>query len=472
MTPHFTADEIRQALGPLHRAERGPVPAAPLEGVSTDSRTIKGEQVFVALDGPRHKGWDHAPAALSAGALVVLAGPGVFGDPGRAGKLEQAWVIETGDTRHALGAMGRAWRARMGAKVCAVTGSCGKTTVRAMAAAILSQAGPTLASPGSYNNDVGVPLTLLRLNPQHRFLVQEMGMNHEGEIAALCETAQPEIGLITLVGRAHLGHFDSIEAIARAKGELMNWLDANGGTKVVNLDDPLVAPHARTHGRARILTYGKGQGDIAWEPLPSDGWTARLRITFDGRSVEALVPQPGRFTASNAASAAALALAAGATLDHVRDGLAQFEGEPMRFEIFREFDETTFINDAYNANPDSMRASIDAFMDLPVPGRRFVLLGDMGELGEAAESSHREVGRFAAQRGVDDLCAIGQWAVCTATAFSEETGDPTSGFAASDDEEVNDWVARVMTVGDGLLVKGSRSSRMERFCHGHMGGAH
>jgi UDP-N-acetylmuramoyl-tripeptide--D-alanyl-D-alanine ligase len=425
-------------------------------GVSTDTRTIQRGELFVALRGPRFNANEFVGAAESAGAAGAVV------DDAVARSLPQ---IRVRDTLAALQTTSAAWRSRFALPVIGVAGSNGKTTCKEMTAAILSRAGATLHTRGSLNNHIGVPLTLHRLEPSHRFAVIEVGTNHPGEVEALCKLARPTIGLITNAGAEHLEGFGNVEGAARAEGEMIAGLAADE-TAVINADDEFAALW-RGMTRARVVTFG------ITRPADHSATGIRTRIDADGfvTHFELVSPQGteaielrlgGRHNVMNALCAAAASLAAGATLAHVREGLATMRPVPGRLQFKTALSGAWIVDDSYNANPSSMKAGIEVLQG--VDARRWMVMGDMGELGESAESSHDEIGRFAREHGVDRLFATGKLAALAVEAF----GAGAQWFA--DTEALARAVNAELTSEVCVLVKGSRSNRLERVVDALTGG--
>jgi UDP-N-acetylmuramoyl-tripeptide--D-alanyl-D-alanine ligase len=346
-----------------------------------------------------------------------------------------------------------------------VAGSNGKTTCKEMTAAILSRAGATLHTRGSLNNHIGVPLTLHRLEPAHRFAVIEIGTNHPGEVEALCKLARPTVGLITNAGAEHLEGFGTIEGAARAEGEMIAGLDATQ-TAVLNADDEF-AGMWRGMTRARVTTFGiERPADFSASDvrtnIDADGFVTRFRLGSPQGSRDIELHLGGRHNVMNALCAAAAAVAAGATLDHVREGLATMRPVPGRLQFKTALSGAWIVDDSYNANPSSMKAGIEVLQG--VDARRWMVMGDMGELGESAEASHGEIGRFARTHGVDRLFATGKLAALAVEAF----GPGAQWFA--DTEALARAVNEELTSEVCVLVKGSRSNRLERVVDALTGG--
>jgi UDP-N-acetylmuramoyl-tripeptide--D-alanyl-D-alanine ligase len=424
-------------------------------GVGTDSRALQPGDLFVALPGERFDGHDYAAEALRRGAVAVLASR----------PLGEVPHILVRDTRAGLGRLAAGWRARFPLPVAALTGSNGKTTVKEMVAAILAAhcggREDVLATEGNLNNDIGLPLMLLRLREHHRYGVFEMGMNHEGEIDYLSRLAAPGVALVNNAQRAHVGLLGSVEAVARAKGEIYGGL-APGGIALVNADDAFAgywrrlvedAPLATAPGQRdrRVVTFGMDEAaDV--RGLPGEGAQLRFVTPLDAFAVTLRVP--GEHNARNAIAACALAFALDIPWQAIQAGLEAFAGARGRLERKKAAGGATVIDDTYNANPDSMRAAIRVLA--AATGRRVFVMGDMGELGRAEGEMHAEVGAFARACGVDRLLALGPQCAHAVTAFGAgalHCHSLESLVAAARDE------ARA---GATLLVKGSRFMRMER----------
>jgi UDP-N-acetylmuramoyl-tripeptide--D-alanyl-D-alanine ligase len=417
-------------------------------GVSTDTRTIGTGELFVALHGPNFDGNEFVGAAVAAGAAGAVV------DSERRESISQ---IVVGDTQKAIEAASRRWRAMLTMPVVGVAGSNGKTTVKEMIAAILSQAGNTLATRGNFNNHIGVPLTLFRLEAQHRFAVIEIGTNHLGEVAALVDIAKPTVGIITNAGAEHLEGFGSMETVARAEGEMVEGLDASG-TAVINADDEF-ADLWRGMTRAKVVTFGvRNDADFTASGLRTDvgpqGFVTRFKLTCPAGSTDVELALAGEHNVVNALGAAATAVSAGATLKHVAAGLATMRAVKGRLQFKTAKSGAWIIDDTYNANPSSMRAGIDVLASLE--GRKWAVLGDMGELGDFADSSHVEIGEYARAHGVEQLFATGQLMQLTVKSFG------ANGQWFADWETMAKAIAAQSDAGVRMLIKGSRSNRLER----------
>ncbi len=413
-----------------------------LTSVATDTRALAPGALFVALKGERFDAHEFLDGALAAGAGALVV------ERGRGPASATVPVLEVADTLHALGDLAAAWRRRFRLPVLAVTGSNGKTTTKEIARAVFTHAWgeeAVVATRGNLNNLIGMPLTALRVDERHRAAVFEMGMNAPGEIARMVAIGAPTVGLITCVAEAHLEGLGSIEGVARAKGELFEGLPADA-TAIVNTDDPLVAEQAERFS-GRRLTFGS-TGEVRAEAVELDGLArSRFRLFADAQSVAVELPLGGRHNVQNALGAAAAAIATGLSLEGIAEGLATVEPPPMRLRAERLDCGVLLINDAYNANPGSVAASLGVLGDA-YAGRNVVVLGDMRELGPQAARLHEETGRKVAAARPRLLAALGEFAA-----------DVIRGAL---DAGIAEAVAAVWQDGDAVLVKGSRGSEMER----------
>ena len=422
------------------------------DGVSTDTRTLRPAELFVALRGERFDG--HAflkPAAeaKAAAALVDRRYSGEFHLP--------VAIVE--DTRLALGDLARHWRRLFGPTLIAVTGSNGKTTVKEMLAAILrahAGADAVLVTTGNLNNDIGVPLTLLRLRSAHRWCAIELGMNHRGEIAYLARIAQPTVALVNNAQREHLEFMRTVDEVAAENASVYEALPPQG-VAVVNADDPHADFfRARANGRA-LVDFGIDRhaavsASFRLQPLASE-----LSLRTPAGPAQATLSIPGLHNVRNALAAAACAVAAGIPPRAIGEGLGAFRPYTGRLQVKQARGGATLIDDTYNANPDSVRAAIDVLASCAGP--TVLVLGDMGEVGEHGLEFHREVGAYAKSKGVSSLLALGD-----ATRHAVET----FGSGARHFESVEELVRNV--AGSSILVKGSRFMRMERIVSALTGG--
>jgi UDP-N-acetylmuramoyl-tripeptide--D-alanyl-D-alanine ligase len=417
-------------------------------GVSTDSRSLKAGELFVALRGERFDGHDFLAAAAAQGAAGALV------DRRYGGALPLP-AVAVEDTRHALGDLARHWRARFSPALVAVSGSNGKTTVKEMLAAILrahaarsgAGEGAVLATAGNLNNDIGVPLMLLRLRGEHRWCALELGMNHRGEIAYLAGIAAPTVALVNNAQREHLEFMDSVQAIAAENGSVYDALPA-GGIAVVNADDAH-ADYFRKRARPRrVIDFGLQAASVTGR-YELKHLSSEIRLRTPQGEAEATLAIPGLHNVRNALAAAACALAAGVPTASIGAGLSAFRPYAGRLQVKQGSGGLTVIDDSYNANPDSVRAAIDVLA--ACPGPTALVLGDMGEVGAQGPRFHREVGDYARAKGVSRLLALGEATRDAVAAF----GPGARHFAA-----VQDLVAALEA--KTVLVKGSRFMRMER----------
>jgi UDP-N-acetylmuramoyl-tripeptide--D-alanyl-D-alanine ligase len=420
-----------------------------------DSRSAVPGGLFVAVPGERVDGHDYAAAAHAAGAAATLAtrstsGPAVLVD----------------DPVVALGRLARHVLDTLRPTVLALTGSQGKTGTKDYLAAVLAGSGATVATAGNLNNELGVPLTVLRADAGTRFVVVEMGARGLGHIRYLCEVAPPSVAAVVNVGTAHLGEFGSREAIARAKGELVEALPA-AGVAVLNADDDLTAAMGE-RTQARRLTFGV-HGDVSWRRLELDDLgRPSFELGLAGEWHPVRLAQTGAHQVPNAAAAAAMALAVGLDPARIAEALSSARAaSPMRMELHERADGLVVVNDAYNANPASMVAAIDALVAIGRRRRRrtVAVLGVMLELGEGAAEGHREVGRHAAEAGVDVLVVVGEPAREIAAGHASAGGGGESHLTAGRDEALA-WVRDNVAAGDVVLVKASRGAALENVADG------
>jgi len=416
-------------------------------GLSTDTRRIGANEIFLALAGEQFDGHHYLAQAEAAGACAAVVAHPVDG-------VSPPQLV-LGDTRQALMRIGAAWRARFALPVIAVAGSNGKTTTKEMVSAILAdwqgEAG-RLATVGNFNNDIGVPLTLLRLRAQHRAAVFELGMNHPGEIALLAAAAAASVALITNAQREHQEFMHSVEAVAQENGACIEALP-DDGVAVFPGDDPHCGVWEAQAGARRVLRFGLQPGlDVYAEHVQATPQETRCRVVTPAGCADLVLPVPGVHNQRNALAAIAATLAAGAPLDSAVRALAAFSAVAGRMQRKALADGTILIDDTYNANPDSVRAAVDVLAQLPAP--RALVLGDMGEVGDNGPAMHREVGEYARQHGIDVLYTLGEASRDSAAAFGQKA------LACGSVDEI---VAALRNARPAsILVKGSRFMRMER----------
>ncbi|GGT53873.1 UDP-N-acetylmuramoyl-tripeptide--D-alanyl-D-alanine ligase [Actinomadura citrea] len=421
--------------------------------VVIDSRAVEPGALFAALKGERADGHDFAAGALAAGAAGVLAQHPVDGP-----------CVVVDDVQEALGRLARAVLERLpDVTVVAVTGSAGKTSTKDLIGQVLSGAGPTVYPPGSFNNEIGLPLTVLRADPATRHLVLEMGARGIGHIAYLTGIARPDVGVVLNVGTAHVGEFGSRENIAVAKGEIVEAVPP-GGTAVLNADDPLVGAMAsRTKGE--VVTFGRSPGAAVraeGETLDDQGRARFTLVTPEGAAPVALRLH-GSHAVPNALAAAAAARAAGLATGAIAEALsAAVPVSRWRMEVTERADGVTVVNDAYNANPDSTRAAIDVLVHLARGRRAYAVLGEMAELGDSSVAEHARIGQHVARSGIAGFVVVG----ANAAAMAEGAGQVASWTGEC--VQVDDVGAAVTVLRERLaprdvvLVKGSRVAGLER----------
>lgn len=445
--PAMSADDLVSLTGGrlLARSERS------IRRAAVDSRLVEPGSLFVALPGERTDGHEHIDDAIARGAAAVLVTRPV------PAPVADVTVIRVADGLEALAAVAAGWRRRFHPVVVGVTGSIAKTSTKEAVAAVLARRFTTLRSEGNRNNEVGLPLTVLDLGPEHEALVVEMGMYVGGEIADLARVARPSIGVVTAVQAVHLSRIGTLEAIEQAKGELLEALPADG-MAVLNADDPVVR-RMGDRTAARSISYGfADDADVRAEAVTSDGlagMTFTLRTPTGRRA--ARVPTLGRLSVHNALAASAVGVAAGLTPDEIVAGLADGWSAPHRVQLVRA-GEVVIVDDTYNASPGSVTAALDVLSELP--GRRIAVLGEMLELGDAHEDGHRVVGEAAAET-VDRLVVVGEDASAIADGAISAGLDPARVVVLADAEAALDHLRSRLRDGDVVLVKASRGIALE-----------
>ena len=451
-----------------------------VSGVSIDTRTLQAGDLYVAIQGERFNGHDFVQAAQEAGASALMVHERVKAD---------IPVFRVSDTQKALGQLARLWAQRFKVPTIAITGSNGKTTVKEIVATILRQLGPVLATKGNLNNEIGVPLTLLGMRKEHLYAVIEMGANHAGEIARLVEIAEPDVALITNIGTAHLEGFGSVEGIAKAKSEIFSRLSADGYA-VINADDAFADTMRAAAAHCRIQEFGLASNAHV-QGVPGAG----LNIRTQGQTLSPRFQLSGDHNGMNALAAVAAVQCLDVRPVNIVRGLENVRAVPGRLEKKPGVQGALLIDDSYNANPDSTQSAVNVLTKYS--GTRYLVLGDMAELGPDAEILHARIGAYARKQGVDGLWTIGPLASHAQKGFSsaaktvvslaggvsarkesagqsDANGDPkqrATGAHFTDQESLIQDLRQYLTDGVTVLIKGSRSARMERVVKGLLSGA-
>ncbi len=425
-------------------------PSAIATSVSTDTRSIPEAALFIALVGERFDAHTFLAQAAGAGAAVLM----VSAEP-EVGFPDNVGIIKVEDTLLGLQSLARAHRKLLASRGLAITGSSGKTSTKDMALSVLSSRFQSRATAGNFNNHIGLPLTLLAMEEGDEAGVWEMGMSNPGEIAVLAEIANPDVAIVTNVGTAHIEFMGSREAIADEKGSLPAYLDESGTAILCAEDD--FTPQIAELVKGTVLTGGFAEtADIRATDLEATENGTKFTLTYQNETAEAYLPVAGEHMVQNATLAVASGIAFGIPLADSAAALANLNLTSGRLTPVTAAG-LRFLDDSYNANPDSTCAALRTLSQLPVPenGRRIAVLGDMAELGDSAEAAHREVGEFAAGCGIDILLAVG------AGPSSMENSGVAQTILLEDTAAAADWLAGAATQSDLILLKGSRSAKME-----------
>lgn len=426
--------------------------------VSTDTRSLKPGALYIALKGENFDGHDFIYKAQQAGAVGAIVSEL---NAANTEKYDLPQIL-VDDTKTALGRLAAAWRQDFKGIVIGITGSNGKTTVKEMIAAILAKQGDVLATQGNFNNDIGLPLTLLRMDLNEKFAVIEMGANHHGEIFQLSGITRPDIALITNAGPAHLEGFGSIKGVSEAKGEIYSGLKSEG-IAIINADDEFAGYWSSICEHKKIIRFAlndeaaevKGE----WQANEAGGV---LKINADNQQCEINLSVPGRHNAMNALAAAAAAIAANISLQDIKSALSEFKPVKGRLNICVLSSGVNLIDDTYNANPGSLQAGLNVLNEMQ--GEHWLVLGDMGELGENAEQLHFDVGEKARRSGVNHLLATGEYSTSAVKAFGE------SAIHFKTHEDLISYLKANIHSELNILVKGSRYMKMEQIVEALIGG--
>jgi len=431
--------------------------SVPFKNISTDSRTIKPEELFIALKGERFDGHNFIPQVYEKGANGVIVKRSSLEDKGWEGEWT---VIEVDDTLRALGDIAHFWRMKHPIPIVGITGSNGKTTTKEMIGSILEITFNILKIEGNFNNLIGLPMTLLRLSKKDEIAVLEMGTNARGEIKRLSEISVPDVAVITNIGQAHLQGLLSVEDVREEKGELFKILREDSFA-IINQDDPMVLKLAAECKCRKIGFSMSGDADLmAKDVSVSDSGKVSFRLADENKDAIIDLPLYGVFTVYNALAAAGVAQSLGVGLEIIKEGLERFKPLPGRMEIM-ELDGYTIINDTYNANPNSMGQALKTLTGFKRTGRTIAVLGDMLELGEFTESAHIQIGRMVSGLGIDYLFTLGKNSVNIALAASEGGMNEKNIYMENEHQDVTAKLRAIITKGDCILVKGSRGMKME-----------
>ncbi len=449
MALNWTSQTIAEVLGGQHHGE-----SVLVEGMIHDTRLLSHGNLFLALKGEHSDGHAHLSEARAAGASAALVSKPVD-DP-----LPQ---IIVSDVLVAAGELAAAWRASLDVQVVGITGSNGKTSVKEMVSAILSQVGETLATAGNYNNEIGVPITLSRLNASHQYAVIEMGAARQGDIRYLSRLVKPHVGILTNAGPAHLESFGSIETIVQTKGELFGAL-SDDGTAIINADSPYLRHWRDLAAHCHGLHFGLEHGAEFQASLPDDYQMGdSIAITTPEGKFEMTLPLPGRHNVMNALASMAAVHALGIGVEQSLSTLKELEAVSQRLQIHHPDPDCVIVDDSYNANPASTQASIEVLSAFP--GESWLVLGDMLELGEQAAQMHHEVGQQAKKAGIKRLLGCGPLAKHAVDGFGSK------GAWFEDQASLIEALRLKRPPQVAILVKGSRSMRMDRVVSALLGGA-
>src|SRR6266478_4861556 len=444
----LTLSQIAQFAGASLSSGDGTVV---INKVSTDSRTIKPGELFVALRGENFEGHDFIEAGAKAGATGALV------DLNWAGYVPNNFaLLRATDTLQAYQTLAANYRRSLALKVLAITGSNGKTSTKDFAAAVHARRFRVTKTEGNFNNHVGLPRTILEATSQDEVAVWEIGMNHPGEVAALAKLAAPDVAILTNIGVAHIEFMGSREAIAAEKGALMEAVDAQG-TVILNADDPFT-PRIAARARAKVILAGTTAGTIRASEISQSGSGTDFTILEGAHRCRAQLPVPGLHMVQNALLAIAAGRVFGLSLEDCAAGLVAAPLAKARLQI-KEIHGVQFIDDSYNANPDSMKAALRTLVELDADGKRIAVLGEMRELGDESERGHLEVGETAAALRVDYLIAIGKVAAAIVRAAGRAGLEKTR--AVTSTSEAAEILAEIAEPGDLVLIKGSRAARTE-----------
>lgn len=435
---------LSEAAQAIHGELMGP--DGQFSAVSIDSRTIKPGELFFALRGPNFDGHDFIPAAVKAGAIAAVVSKSI---------ANQLPLIKVGEVNQALIDLAQYHREQMPCVVVAVTGSCGKTTTRSLLQSVFQQAGNTLASEKSFNNEIGVPLTLLRITKAHQYAISEMGANHPGEIAKLTHIARPNVAIITNAGAAHLEGFGNLEGVACAKGEIFQGLNKDG-VAVINQDDQFAKFWKKLAGNHQIMTFSSmDKADVYAEGVILDDFSRpRFNLHYQGQKETVQLSLMGKHNVNNALAAAAAAFSQGLSMTQVKAGLELGTAVNKRLNEIIGFAGALIIDDSYNANPLSVTAAMQVLTSRR--GASVLVLGDMLELGEKATQLHYDLGLTASKMGINQLFCCGELTQNTVKAFGK------NGYHFESQDDLIDALKDTLNQNTNVLIKGSLAMNMSR----------
>jgi UDP-N-acetylmuramoyl-tripeptide--D-alanyl-D-alanine ligase len=434
-------------------------------GISIDSRNITTNEVFVAIKGDVHDGHRFAEDVIRQGVKGIVINKDTARQlPCHQWEKEGIFCIAVNDTTKTLGDLACFHRKRTGVKVVAITGSNGKTTTREMTASVVAKRFNTLSSSKNFNNAIGLPLTLFKLNSHHQWAVVELGMNAPGEIDRLAEICLPNIGVITNIGPAHLEGVGSIEGVMNAKGELLGRIKPDG-IAVLNADDPRVVKLAEKTS-INVIFFGNSKtARIRAQRVKANDLENVFTLVMPEERISVKLGIPGVFMVSNALAAAAVGYQLGLSAQEIKTGLESFKPAGGRMQIIQTSSGVHIIDDTYNANPGSVEAAVKTLMAVKKNSRGVLVIGDMFELGKHAESMHKKIGALSARSGIERLYATGPFAETVAAGARDKDMDPHNIFTGSK-EQILDALTRWLKPNDWVLVKGSRAMGMEEIVQG------
>ncbi len=433
------------------------------KAISTDSRTIKGGELFVAISGQKYDGHQFVKMAFDRGALGALVADAYMATDLSDFRQGQCLIVVP-DTLKSLGDMAAFHRRRSKASVVAITGTNGKTSTKEMTAAVLDEVFPVLKTAGNFNNLIGLPLTLFRLEEEHEWAVLELAMNHLGEIRRLARICKPQVGVITNIGAGHLEGVKDIDGVMKAKGELLEVLGEDG-IAVLNIDDQRLCRLAEEY-HGRVVSFGIDSSAEVWAtPVSQTASSCSFDLCWRDESVRVKLEIPGKGAIYNALAAAAVGYRLGLSMEEVKRGLELMAPLPGRMEISALSGGIHLINDTYNANPGSMALAIDTLRSLKGKGRGILMIGDMKELGQHAEKAHRELGALVGHAGMARLYATGEFAHIVEEG-AVRAGMHREKIFIGTQEEILGAVDSRLSPGDWVLVKGSRLTAMEKLVEG------